>query len=66
MSVFHAAPALPNLKVTSVPQNLIPVVEQNGVSDVTADLEKCHTISRTHSPYNSPIQPVKNQIGDGT
>lgn len=61
--VLHAAPALPDAKITNVPQRLISAAARNGISEVIADLEKRHIISRTHSPYNSPVWPVQKRDG---
>ena len=63
MRVLHAAPTLPESKITSVPQYLISAAAQNGISEVIADLEKRQIISRTHSPQNSPVRPVRKPDG---
>ncbi|KAK4810669.1 hypothetical protein QYF61_007469, partial [Mycteria americana] len=60
---LHAAPALPESKITNVPQYPISAAARNGISEVIADLEKRQIISRTHSPYNSPVWPVRKPDG---
>ncbi|KAK4806400.1 hypothetical protein QYF61_016250 [Mycteria americana] len=45
-------------RLLNIPQYLISAASQNGISEVIADLEKRHIISRTHFPYNSPVWPV--------
>ena len=61
--VLRAAPALPESKITNVPQYPISATARTGISEVIADLEKRQIISRTHSPYNSPVWPVRKPDG---
>ncbi|KAK4810748.1 hypothetical protein QYF61_007722 [Mycteria americana] len=56
---LRAAPALPESKITNVPQYPMSAAARNGISEVIADLEKRQIISRTLSPYNSPVWPVR-------
>ncbi|KAK4811160.1 hypothetical protein QYF61_019791 [Mycteria americana] len=60
---LRAAPALPESKITNVPQYPLSAAARNGISEVIADLEKRQIISRTHSPYNSPVWPVRKPDG---
>jgi len=57
--VIHAAPALPNSKITNILQYLISAAARNGISEVIAYLKKQQIISRTHSPYSSLPWPVR-------
>uniref|UniRef100_A0A8C3K9U4 ribonuclease H n=1 Tax=Calidris pygmaea TaxID=425635 RepID=A0A8C3K9U4_9CHAR len=61
--VLRAAPVLPESKITNVPQYPISAAAREGISEVIADLEKRQIISRTHSPYNSPVWPVRKPDG---
>ncbi|KAK4819549.1 hypothetical protein QYF61_007060 [Mycteria americana] len=58
-----AAPALPESKITNVLQYPISAAARNGISEVIADLEKRQISSRTHSPYNSPVWPIRKPDG---
>ncbi|KAK4810566.1 hypothetical protein QYF61_004529 [Mycteria americana] len=60
---LRAAPALPESKITNIPQYPLSAMARNGISEVIADLEKRQIISRTHSPYNSPVWPVLKPDG---
>ncbi|KAK4810621.1 hypothetical protein QYF61_007358 [Mycteria americana] len=60
---LRAAPALPESQITNVPQYPLSAAARNGISEVIADLEKRQIISRTHSPYNSPVWPVRKPDG---
>ncbi|KAK4806990.1 hypothetical protein QYF61_000319 [Mycteria americana] len=60
---LRAAPALPESQITNVPQYPISAAARNGISEVIADLEKRQIISKTHSPYNSPVWPVRKPDG---
>ncbi|KAK4810584.1 hypothetical protein QYF61_007321 [Mycteria americana] len=62
-TVRSPCPALPESKITNVPQYPISAAARNGISEVIADLEKRQIISRTHSPYNSPVWPVRKPDG---
>ena len=61
--VLRTAAPLPDSKITNVPRYPISAVARAGVSEVTADLEKRQIISRTHSPPNSPVWPVRKPDG---
>lgn len=56
--MWHPAPALPDSKITNVPQYLIFAATQIRISEVIVVLEKLHIISRTHTLYNSLVWPV--------
>ena len=50
-------------EIADVPQRPIAAAAWNGISDVITDLEKRHIISRSPSPYNSPVWPVQKLDG---
>ncbi|GAB0209671.1 pol-like protein ENS-3 [Grus japonensis] len=54
---------LPPSRITNVKQYPLPAAAHSGIDGVVTDLEKRGVITRTHSPYNSPIWPVKKPNG---
>ncbi|GAB0208996.1 pol-like protein ENS-3 [Grus japonensis] len=54
---------LPPSRITNVKQYPLPAAAHSGIDGVVTDLEKRGIITRTHSPYNSPIWPVKKPNG---
>ncbi|KAK4819569.1 hypothetical protein QYF61_007080, partial [Mycteria americana] len=60
---LRAAPAVPESKIANIPQYPISAAARNGISEVIADLEKRQISSRTHSPHNSPVWPVRKPDG---
>ena len=60
---LQVAPALPQSKVTCVPQYPLPAADKRGLSEVINDLEKREIISCTHSPYSSPVWAVCKSDG---
>ncbi|GAB0208371.1 pol-like protein ENS-3 [Grus japonensis] len=54
---------LPPSRITNVKQYPLPAAAHSGIDGVVTDLEKRGIITRTHSPYNSPVWPVKKLNG---
>uniref|UniRef100_K7EZ27 ribonuclease H n=1 Tax=Pelodiscus sinensis TaxID=13735 RepID=K7EZ27_PELSI len=57
------APALPPSAVTHVKQYNVPAEAIAPVTELIKDLETRGVLIRTHSPYNSPVWPVKKPNG---
>ena len=57
--VLQTAPALPHSKLTCIPQYPLLSAARWGITELLDDLERRQIISRTHSPYNSLVWPVR-------
>ncbi|XP_063996998.1 uncharacterized protein LOC135173782 [Pogoniulus pusillus] len=63
VSWLQTAPPLPKSHITCVAQYPLPAAAKQGITEVIADLEKRKIVTRTHSPYNSPVWPVRKPDG---
>ena len=61
--VLQPAPALPHSKLTCIPQYPLPSAARRGITELLDDLERRQIISPAHSPYNSPVWPVRKPEG---
>lgn len=63
--ILHAASAVPDSKLTNVPQYLIAAVARNGISEAIADWRK-DRLSPEHIPHTIHLSgQSKNQMGGG-
>ena len=62
LSLSQTPIPLPPSKITNVRQYPPPAALM-GIDGVVTDLEKRGILKRTHSPYNSPVWPVKKRTG---
>ncbi|GAB0206094.1 pol-like protein ENS-3 [Grus japonensis] len=63
INLLEMSVPLPPSKITNVKQYPLPAAAHSDIDGVVTDLEKRGIITRTHSPYNSPVWPVKNPNG---
>lgn len=63
LSRLETSIPLPSSKVTNVQQYPLPAAALTGIDGVVTELEKRGIVKRTHSPYNSPVWPVKKPAG---
>lgn len=63
LGLLETSIPLPPSKITNVRQYPLPAAALAGADGVVSDLEKRNIIQRTHSPYNSPVWPVKKPTG---
>ncbi|RMB96167.1 hypothetical protein DUI87_27228 [Hirundo rustica rustica] len=61
--LLQTAPALPYSKTTNVKQYPLPSGAKEGIKTVTQDLRDQGVIVNTHSPFNSPVWPVRKPKG---
>jgi len=55
--------SLPLSKIADTKQYTLPAAAQSGIDRVVKDLENQSVITPPHSPYNSPVWPVKKLKG---
>ena len=63
LSLLQTLKPLPPSKVTNIRQYPSPAAALMGIDGVVTELEKRGIIKRIHSPYNSPVWPVKKPTG---
>ncbi|GAB0209514.1 pol-like protein ENS-3 [Grus japonensis] len=61
--LLQAAPLLPPSKLTNVKPYLIPLGAREGITPVLEDLKGQGIVIPTHSPFNSPVWPVRKPNG---
>ena len=61
--LLQTAPALPPSKITNVKPYPLPLGAREGIAPVAEDLKQQGILVFTHSPYNSPVWPVRNPNG---
>lgn len=61
--LLQAAPSLPFSKVTNVKQYLLPLGAKESIKPVIQELREQGAIINTHSPFNSPVWPVRKPNG---
>lgn len=63
IKLLKMAPILPVSAITNIKQYPIPLAAKKGIDAVITNLEQRNIIYRTHSPFNSPVWPVKKPDG---
>jgi len=63
INLLEMSISLPPSKITNTKQYTLPAAVQSGIDRVVKDLENRGIITRTYSPYNSPVWPVKKPDG---
>jgi len=63
LSLLETSIPLPPSKITNVRQYPLPAAALTSIDGVVVELEKRGIIETTHSPYNSPVWPVKKPAG---
>lgn len=53
------SPVLPVSTATNIKQNPVSPAAREGINEVIGDIEYRGILFRTHSPYNSPVRPVR-------
>lgn len=61
--LLQAAPTLPPSKLTNVKPYPVPLGAREGITPVLEDLKKQGVVVPTHSPFNSPVWPVRKPNG---
>jgi len=61
--LLQAAPALPPAKFTNVKPYPLPLGARAGAAPVLAELREQGVVVPTHSPYSSPVWPVRKPNG---
>ena len=61
--LLQQAPALPPSKTVNVKPYALPLGAREGITPVIAELREQGIIVPTHSPYNSPVWPVRKPNG---
>jgi len=61
--LLQAAPALPPSKLTNVKPYPLPLGARAGTAPVLAELREQGVVVPSHSPYNSPVWPVRKPNG---
>lgn len=61
LSLLEISIPLPPSRITNVKQYPLPTAALKGIDVIVKDLEQRGIIARIHSPYNSPIWPVKKK-----
>jgi len=63
INLLEMSISLPSSKITNKKQYTLPAAAQSGIDGVVKDLENRGILTRTHSPHNSPVWPVKKPNG---
>ncbi|KAK4806973.1 hypothetical protein QYF61_027340 [Mycteria americana] len=61
--LLQMAPTLPPSKIVNVKPYPLPLGAREGISPVIKELQEQGVIIQTHSPYNSPVWPVRKPNG---
>lgn len=61
--LLQTAPLLPFSKVTSIKQYPLPLGAKEGIKPVIQEMREQGVVINTHSPFNSPVWPVKKPNG---
>ena len=61
--LLQAVPALPPSKLTNVTPYPLPLAAGEGTAPVLAELREQGVVVPTHSPYSSPVWPVRKPNG---
>lgn len=61
--LLQTAPPLPFSKVTSVKQYPLPLGAKEGIKPVMQEMREQGVVINTHSPFTSPVWPVKKPNG---
>ncbi|KFQ01967.1 hypothetical protein N330_00112, partial [Leptosomus discolor] len=60
---LHTAPLLPPSRLTNVKPYPLPLGAREGITPVLEELKEQGIVVPTHSPFNSPVQPVRKPNG---
>ncbi|KAK4810916.1 hypothetical protein QYF61_013324 [Mycteria americana] len=63
VQLLQMAPTLPPSKIVNVKPYPLPLGAREGISPVIKELQEQGVIIQTHSPYNSPVWPVRKPNG---
>ena len=63
MRLLQSAPTLPPSKIVHVKPYALPLGAREGIPSVITELREQGIVIPTHSPYNSPLWPVRKPNG---